>query len=331
MSLSEFELISRFLATPTLGFSRLHVELGIGDDAAAVSVPQGKCLTLAMDVLVESVHFPPGAPGRFVAHRALAANLSDLAAMGAEPLCFTLGLTLPAVDEDWLGDFVAGLAGLAARFDCPLVGGDVTRGPMNIAIQTHGIVDKKTMIQRSGARPGDAILVTGTLGDAALALPLLAADDESGSQDDVSRQTLLQAYYQPEPRVEFGRAAAGLVSAGIDISDGLLGDLGHLVTASGAAARVNVDSLPCSAAARAQAGQSELRHAALTGGDDYELCLTAPQSALPALQERAASLGVRLTRIGEIVAGSDITLLDAAGATVEFDGAAYEHFRSRES
>ena len=331
MSLSEFELISRFFDTPALGFSRRHVELGIGDDAAAVSVPEGKCLTLAMDVLVDAVHFPSRAPGRVVAYRALAANLSDLAAMGSEPLCFTLGLTLPAADEAWLTDFAAGLADLARRFDCPLVGGDVTRGPLNVVIQAHGLVDKKALIRRDGAHPGDRILVTGTLGDAALALSLLPANDAHGEPGDDTARMLLDAYYRPEPRVAFGQAAAGLVSAGIDISDGVLGDLGHIVSASGVGARLEVDSLPSSPAARAQAGPAELRRAVLAGGDDYELCLTAPPSALPALDERAARLGLKLTCVGEIVGGSGVALIDAAGTPVQFSGASYEHFRSEQS
>lgn len=334
MSLSEFELIRRYFDTPDLAFSRRHVELGIGDDAAMVSVAEGKCLTLTMDLLVESVHFPARAPARFVAHRALAANLSDLAAMGSEPLCFTLGLILPAADEEWLGDFATGLAGLAGRFDCPLVGGDVTHGPLSVVIQAHGIADRDALIRRSGARPGDRVLVTGSLGDAALALPLLVADSVAetaetgtGGNVDAHARALLAAYYQPEPRVAFAQEAAGLVSAGIDISDGLIGDLGHIIAASGVGARIDVDRLPYSAAAKATAQLDARRRAALSGGDDYELCLTAPESALPALQEKAAALGLALTCIGEVVTGSAIALVDSDGEAVTFSGTAYQHFR----
>lgn len=334
MSRSEFDIIARFFADSDAAFVTDRVRCGIGDDGAQLAVPEGQLLTVSMDVLVADVHFPAAAAAELIAQRALAVNLSDLAAMGAQPLAFTLGLTLPDVDADWLAAFSAGLGTLAQRFDCPLIGGDLTRGPLAIAIQVHGSNDSSGGIRRSRGQVGDLIYVSGTLGDGIVALAAMGLDTHLGAALEFSpralnaadRQYLQAAYFQPEPRINLGVRAAALVSAGIDISDGLLGDLGHIARASGLAARVELARLPVSLAAQKALSPAGQQRAAMLGGDDYELCLTVAPDKAAGLEQLAADLQVPLTRIGELESGSGVICLDHGGQPVSFPVSAYQHF-----
>jgi len=334
---SEFDIIEQFFTGSAAAFSSAQVRTGIGDDGAQLRVAAGRLLTVSMDVLVADVHFPADAPANLIAQRALAVNLSDLAAMGAEPLAFTLGLTLPEPDADWLETFVDGLAVKAREFDCPLVGGDLTRGPLTIAIQVHGSNGESGGILRTGAQAGDLVYVSGTLGDGILALANLGLETHLGAAlefdaaglNEADRAYLHAAYYQPQPRLALGQACAGLVSAGIDISDGLLGDLGHITRASGVAARLDLSLLPVSSAASKSLSTAGLQRAAMLGGDDYELCLTVAPDAAPELEQRAARLQVPLTRIGEIEAGAGVHCVDSSGQPVHFPVSSYQHFASQ--
>lgn len=338
MSLSEFDTISHYFNSAMLGFSRSGVSVGIGDDGAVIESPHGAPISMSMDLLVEGVHFPQKADSSRIASRALAVNLSDLGAMAATPLCFTLGLSLPNLDENWLEGFSAGLAKMAKRFDCPLVGGDLTRSPAGapivIAVQVHGYHLANTPVLRSTARTGDSVFVTGTLGDGAIGLCSLGLQSHLGgaialdtaqlSEED--RTYLSRAYYEPEPRIEFALAAAGMMSSSIDISDGLAGDLGHILKSSGVGADINSTCIPYSAAALAHVGSDGRLQAALYGGDDYELCFTAPTHAEEQLHGIAASQNLSLTKIGEITRGSELRLVDGNGIEIRQPNQAYQHF-----
>lgn len=338
MSRSEFDIIYQHLAASAAAFSTEGVALGIGDDAAQIRVTdseKGGLINVSMDVLVGDVHFPADAAPELIANRALAVNLSDLAAMGAKPLGFTLGLTLPDGDEQWLEKFSAGLAPLAIKHQCPLIGGDLSRGPLNIAIQVHGSTASEGL-RRGAAQIGDAILVSGALGDGVAALAsfdlpthldkvLNFATDDLGDED---RQYLEQAFYAPEPRVELGQACLGLASACIDLSDGLLADLGHICKASSVGAAIELDRLPVSAALKKMLEDDEASLAALLGGDDYELCLTVPPSQVSAIETAAVSLGIEVTRIGVIEKQDGLRCLNASGEEIAVPATAYEHFGS---
>ncbi len=336
--LTESETVRRLLAGPGPAFPRDGVRLGAGDDAAALAVPAGRLLCVSADTLVEGVHFPAGTEPEQVGRRALAVNLSDLAAMGASPLCFTLSLTLPAADRDWLDGFSRGLAAPAREHDCPLVGGDTNAGPLSVTIQVHGLVAEDAMIRRNGAKPGDRIYVSGCLGDGAVALAVLGCGTHLGAAfevdakalDAAQRGYLERAFYRPTPRIALGRACGALVSAGIDVSDGLDGDLGHILKASGVGAAVRLEALPRSAAAARCAGPEAWRLAALFGGDDYELCLTVPPERCGELEALASELDTPLRAIGEIAAGRGVRYLGADGAEVAMDAAAsWRHFGPR--
>ncbi len=338
----EFEIINRFFRDSGLGFPKQGVDLGIGDDCALLSVSPDCQLALSMDLLQEGVHFPVAAEPELVGQRALAVNLSDLAAMGAEPLCFTLGLSIPDFDEAWLKEFSKGLLKMASRFGCPLVGGDLIRGVRQVAIQVQGRVPVGEALLRSGASPGDLIYVTGTLGDGAAALALI--DSAAGRGDSRERQPslqktrlrsklrdhFLQAFYRPEPRVPVGMALRGLASSAIDISDGLLSDLGHIVKASNVGAEVDVAQVPLSAAMRQFVKEEARLPLALTGGDDYELCITVAPEHCSRVEDAVAALDVPLARIGEIVTGNSVQCLDSHGEQVTFTHSGYNHFYSEE-
>lgn len=340
MSRSEFDIIRTHFAASAAAFATEQVALGIGDDAAQIRIPgsqEGALLNISMDVLVAGVHFPEDANAARIANRALAVNLSDLAAMGATPLGFTLGLTVPNNNDQWLGEFAAGLAPLATRYHCPLLGGDLSRGPLNVAIQVHGYTTSEGT-RRSGARPGDQIVVSGTLGKGVAALASLGLPTHLDAllQFDcrrlgaLDREFLQHAYYEPEPRIELGRAGLGTVSAGIDISDGLLADLGHICRASRVGARIELPRLPVAQAVRKVLSAGQEYHAALLGGDDYELCLTVPAENTAVLMELAEGLGVELTVIGEIEAGDRVRYLNQSGEEEKIVASAYQHFTAAE-
>ncbi|VAW78114.1 Thiamine-monophosphate kinase, partial [hydrothermal vent metagenome] len=278
---SEFDIIERYFQRSQP--MRDDVLLGIGDDAALLRVPAGKQLVVAVDTLVAGRHFPKQTSAADIGHKALAVNLSDLAAMGATPAWATLALTLPTADTAWLQAFSSGFFQLADEYAITLIGGDTTRGPLSITVQVHGFVEPGRALQRSTARPGDAVYVSGTLGEAACALQKILADE-------MPEAALLQRLNRPQPRVALGQSLAGLASAAIDISDGLLADLGRLLTASSCGATLWPDRLPCSSALQhLPAGQA--RDCQFNGGDDYELCFTLPEDkrkALAAVQAQHA-------------------------------------------
>jgi thiamine-monophosphate kinase len=287
------------------------VVLGIGDDAALLRQGSGELLAVTMDTLVEGVHFPAGTDSRDLGFKIVAVNLSDLAAMGAQPAWATLALTLPAVDSAWLQGFAGGMQCLARRHGLSLVGGDTTRGPLSITMQAAGRVNGEQVLRRDAARSGDRILVTGTLGDAALGLRLLQG--RAQVDDAAHRRYLLKRFLRPSPRVAAGRLAAGKASSAIDISDGFVQDLGHMLKASGVGARVFLDRLPRSAALLANVPASQALSLALSGGEDYELCLSCPAADSPRLCAALRRDGCMVTEVGEITGEPQLRLLDGAG------------------
>ena len=307
--MDEFELIERYFAK--VGAARTDVVLGVGDDAALLRVPDGCELVACVDTLVDGRHFPRGTRGDDVGWRALAVNLSDVAAMGATPAWATLALTLPAVDEEWLEGFVAGFSQLALAHQVALVGGDTTRGPLTISVQLMGYVPSGTALRRAGARAGDLIYVTGWPGDAAAGLALL---EGRLAGQGASRGALEGKFRRPEPRVAFGARLRGVASACIDVSDGLAADLGRLAAASGVGAIIRAAELPLSRALYALAGEARAREFALGGGDDYELLFTVPPAARAALAAVTGAAGAPACHcIGEIVAGRAVRVLGERG------------------
>jgi thiamine-monophosphate kinase len=304
-SLGEFDLIRRFFEPRDAGAAAAGVILGIGDDAALLDLPAGTELVAAVDSIVAGRHFPHGTDARSIGHRALAVNLSDLAAMGATPAWATLALTMPAVDAAWLQRFSAGLLDLARANGVVLVGGDTTRGPLTVSVQLLGHVPRGAALRRSGAGAGDLLAVTGTLGDAGAGLAFATAAPPA--RDGSAALELIHRFEYPEPRVEFGLAARGLATAAMDLSDGLVGDLPKLACASGLGARVAVERLPLSAALRSAATVEQARDWALAAGDDYELLLAVPPRRFAALEAAAARLNLRVTAIGELVSGGAVT------------------------
>jgi thiamine-monophosphate kinase len=289
----EFELIERFFTRR--GARREDVLAGVGDDGALIAAPEGGTLVMALDTIVEGAHFPAGFDARFVGHRALAVNLSDLAAMGADPAWALLGLTVPAPDEHWLAGFSAGLDTLARRHGISIVGGDTTRGPLTVSLALVGTVPPGGALLREGARSGDDLWVSGTPGDAAAGLAILEGRLPAQGR---ARDALLARFQLPQARVALGAALRGLATACIDVSDGLAGDLAKLCTASGVGADIDSRELPLSAGLCSVATREARLAYALGGGDDYELLFTAD----PGARARVAALdaGVVLKRIGAI-------------------------------
>lgn len=315
----EFDLIAR-IRIRARAASRDDVVLGIGDDAAILRLPPGRDLVVAMDTLNAGVHFPGDTAPADIGWKALAVNLSDLAAMGATPAWCTLSLSLPVSDAAWLDAFLDGFLGLASRHDVALVGGDTTRGPLSVCVTVHGFVEPRGALRRGDARVGDDVWVTGTLGDAAAALRQWQAGD---AIDPALRARL----DRPTPRVAAGRALAGIAHACIDVSDGLLADLAHVCRASRVGARIEVDALPASDALRAAFDADARRTLQAAGGDDYELCFTAPKTARLAIEAAMLDVDVPATRIGTIVAGSgDIETVTADGAAWAAPCSGYVHF-----
>lgn len=317
MASGEFELIDRFLSR--LGAQREDVVLGVGDDAALVRPPPGLELALATDAIVEGVHFPAGFAAEDVGHRVLAVNLSDMAAMGAEPAWALLALTLPEGSAEWVRAFAAGLHELARRHGVALVGGDTTSGPLSASLTIAGLVPAGQALRRAGARPGDEIWISGTPGDAAAGLAAL-----QGSLDappDVLAP-LIEQFRRPTPRVSLGLVLRGVARACIDISDGLCADLGKLCVASGVSAAVDSTRLPRSAALRAAMDPEAARRLVLGGGDDYELLFALPPGADAGSLARSA--GVALARIGSFGRGEGVTV---DGEPAERDLAhGFDHF-----
>jgi thiamine-monophosphate kinase len=321
----EFELISRYFTRAGGGAAKsTGVELGIGDDAAVLRVPDGEDLVAAVDTIVEGRHFPLHSEPRSIGHRALAVNLSDMAAMGAQPRWALLALTIPAADADWLEGFAGGLLALADQHEVSLVGGDTTAGPLTISVQILGSVPRGSVLRRSGAQEGDLIAVTGSLGDAAAGLEVLQRKHRG--PDAAFERELVRRFEYPTPHVPLGLAVRRIASAAMDLSDGLAGDLPKLAAASGLSAHVDVERLPLSAALRATAAAGRARDFAISGGDDYELLLTVSRQQYQELANTALRLGVALTTIGEMRRGRGVNWsLD--GHKFEVAARGYDHFR----
>lgn len=319
--MGEFELIRRYFAAAPCAQAAAGVVLGIGDDCALLQPAVGQQLAVSTDTLVAGVHFPQACDPFLLGQRSLAVSVSDLAAMGAEPLGFTLALTLPEADPAWLEGFARGLSQMAGQCAIALVGGDTTRGPLSLTLSVFGQLPAGQALTRAGARPGDLLCVGGSLGDAAAALPLVLGQQvAAGAEADY----LLQRYWAPQPQLALGQWLRGRASAALDVSDGLLADCGHIAKASAVALQVERDSLPLSAALRTLAGERAL-DCALSGGDDYRLAFTLPAQYLPALQAQWPEAVV----IGRAVAGQGVQLLDGAGCRLDPPSAGYQHFGSR--
>jgi thiamine-monophosphate kinase len=313
---SEFDLIKTFFEG--IGPKSTGVSVGIGDDCAVINIPSDQSLCLSLDTMVAGVHFLHDAPPRKIAYRALAAAMSDLAAMGAVPSHFTLSLTLPDSNSEWLSEFSSGLKALADRFNFPLVGGDTTKGPLTIGIQVHGLVPKNQMLTRSNAQVGDVIAVTGTLGDAGAALSLLECDIDGSEKLSGVQLSLLSRYYSPSPRVEEGVQLRSLASACIDISDGLLADAAHIAEKSSVELEIDVASLPLSQALLSEhkANASQL---ALSSGDDYELLFTISDVNWKVLNQ-ASNI---YTKIGRVHQGKGVVIKGVSG---KIEKMGYQHF-----
>jgi len=314
----EFALIRRYFAEPAARFASADVVLGIGDDAALLVPQAGEHWAVSTDTLLEGRHFPAATSPSDVAWKALAVNLSDLAAMGARPCAFVLALTLPAASEAWLEAFSAALAEASRQWSIPLVGGDTTRGPLSITMTVFGAVPKGQALRRDGARVGDRICVTGPLGDAALALQRYGEADLSQEHERALRLRL----DRPTPRMAEGQQLRALAHAALDLSDGLAGDLQHILRASGVGARIDISRLPRSAAFGALAREADALRLQAAGGDDYELCLCMTEAALLSARQR----GLELYEIGEICALPGLHWVDGHGRPVTFTGQAFRHF-----
>ena len=315
---SEFDLIRRYFTRPSP-----HAALGVGDDAALLRVADGMELAVSTDMLLAGRHFFPDADPRTLGHKALAVNLSDMAAMGAAPRWATLSIALPEADEAWLAAFSEGFFTLAEAYGVELVGGDTTRGPLTLCVQIMGEVPVGRALRRSGARPGDEIWVSGYLGDAALGLAYLQHRVELAPQEAAA---CLSALHIPEPRVALGRGLLGLAHSAIDISDGLLADLGHILECSNVSAEIEFAALPASAALKRHLDGELGRSCLLAGGDDYELCFTVPAERHGEVRDLACELDLSLARIGTIKPGSGLRLLDKRGAPMATGTRGYDHF-----
>lgn len=329
--MGEFDLIARYFTRPAQGRAATGaagaVVLGVGDDCALLQPAPGMQLAVSTDMLVEGRHFLSTVDPVRLGHKSLAVNLSDLAACGARPLAFTLALSLPSVDEGWLDGFSRGLFALADEHGCALVGGDTTRGPLNICITVFGEVPQGGALLRSGAKAGDDLWVSGTLGDARLALEVFRGTLELPAELFALARARMET---PAPRVALGQALRGIASAAADVSDGLLGDLSHILRASGVGAVVDADAAAGCIAARAHPafdlGDELQRLCALSGGDDYELVFTAPATAREAVAQAGRASATAVTRIGRIEAAPGVRIVDAARAPVEQRFTSFDHF-----
>lgn len=326
--LNEFGLIDRFFKPATDAAAAPLIALGIGDDCALLRVPEGQELAVSTDMLVEGRHFIAGSDARRLGHKALAVNLSDLAAMGATPVGFTLALALPRVDEAWLTGFSEGMLALASQSGCALCGGDTTAGPLTLSLTVFGLLPRGSALRRDRAQPGDRVWVSGSLGLARFGLGLLRAEWDGATPAEGA--AAIAALEAPTPRLALGLALRDVAHAAIDISDGLVGDLQHIVDASGVSARIDADAIPiCAALARQP--EAVRRQCAIAGGDDYELCFTAPASASAQIEAIARQLQLPLTAIGTIEAQSaaaapSIAWVDAAQAPLDLTLRGFDHF-----
>jgi thiamine-monophosphate kinase len=318
--MGEFELIRNYFAAAPCAQPGEGVALGIGDDCALLSVAAGEQLAISTDTLVAGVHFPDVCDPFLLGQRALGVSASDLAAMGANPIAFTLALTLPDVSADWLQAFARGLNDMAQGCSMRLIGGDTTRGPLSLTVTVFGSVPSGKALTRGGAQVGDLLCVGGPLGDGAGALPLVL---NQRSTEASTTQALLARYWSPQPQFELGLALRGKATAALDISDGLLADCGHIALASGVRLLVERDKLPMSDALKAFFDPDEALKAALSGGDDYRLAFTLPPSRLADL----LAAGQPVFVIGQVVEGQGVALIDEHGQDVTPLTRGYQHFR----
>lgn len=300
---------------------RPDVVQGIGDDCARVQVQSGYELAVTTDTLVAGVHFPVDTPPHAIGYKSLAVNLSDLAAMGAEPAWVTLALTLPQADMAWLASFAGGFFSLAKQYGVQLIGGDTTQGPLSITVQAHGFIPQGQAITRGGAKPGDYICVTGFLGEAGLSLLKY-------KNGDISADSRNRLNY-PEPRVIAGIALRGIASAAIDVSDGLIADLGHILTQSGVGARMTLEDLPLSAAMLEDQDPAKMYELALTAGDDYELCFTISEQHIERINQLQYDLKLPIKHIGNIQEASGLRIYRSGGQPLEIASGGYEHFSDK--
>jgi len=314
MATGEFDLIARIRARAG---TRDDVVLGIGDDAALLAPPPGLQLVVTADTLNAGIHFPHDSAPADIGWKSLAVNLSDLAAMGAAPAWCTLSLSLPQSDATWIDGFLDGFLDLAERHGIALVGGDTTRGPLSISVTAMGLVEPGRDLRRDGARVGDDVWVTGTLGDAAGGLARLSGETVPALRARLDR---------PSPRVDAGRALRGIATACVDVSDGLLADLGHIASRSGVGAQVAVDALPMSEALRAAFDEATRTALQASGGDDYELCFSAPADARDRVEALSSQLGLQITRIGRMAAGEGVQAVRADGRPWSSARRGYDHF-----
>ncbi len=314
----EFDLIARHFTRATPG-----AVLGVGDDCALLAPSPGMQLAVSTDMLLEGRHFSPQDSPAGLGHKSLAVNLSDLAAMGATPRWTTLAIALPEANDAWLTAFARGFFRMADQHGIELVGGDTTRGALTLSITVIGEVPPGQALRRDGARPGDDVWVSGTLGAAAMAL---AYRQGRLFMEQIDAAKVLPALYLPTPRIELGIALRGIANSAIDISDGLLGDLGHILERSQVGAVVEFAALPTLPVVQTYLHENVARDCVLAGGDDYELCFTAPAERRDAVQAAAESAGVAVTRIGRITAEPGLTVIDADGQPIPIDHTGYDHF-----
>lgn len=322
MACGEFDLIARYFNRYRT--ARRDVQLGIGDDCALLTVAEKQLLAVSTDTLVEGVHFLKTIDPADLGYKALAVNLSDLAAMGADPAWVSLALTLPEVNTEWLEAFSDSLFDQLNYYGMQLIGGDTTRGPLSMTLTIQGLIPMDRALTRSGAGVGDWIFVTGSLGDSAAGLALLL--DQLTVDNAEHRDTLLQRHLRPTPRILQGQALRGLATAAIDISDGLISDLKHVLSASGCGARIDLDALPLSEALLGSVDGDRALKWALTGGEDYELCFTVPEINRGALDVALSHLGVDFTCVGQMAPLSEGITFLRSGEPVDLDWQGFDHF-----
>ena len=322
MACGEFSLIARYF--DRVKSARFDVETGIGDDCALLNIPEKQTLAISTDTLVSGIHFLPDIDPADLAYKALAVNVSDLAAMGADPAWLTLALTLPSVDESWLNAFSDSLFEQLDYYDMQLIGGDTTKGPLSMTLGIHGYGPVGRALKRSGAKPGDWIYVTGTPGDSAAGLAIL--QNRLTVSDETDNAYLVKRHLRPTPRILQGQALRDLASSAIDLSDGLVSDLGHILKASECGARIDLDALPYSEAMQRHVDGEQAMRWALSGGEDYELCFTVPELNRGALDVALGHLGVPFTCIGQMSADVDGMHFQRGGDVVTFDYKGFDHF-----
>ncbi|WP_339673043.1 thiamine-phosphate kinase [Dasania marina] len=322
MPLTEFSLIERYFASITQPASP-YVDLAIGDDCCLLSIPDTMQLAQSIDTLNANIHFPAEANADLIAQRALAVSVSDLAAMGASPVAFSLAISMPELSEPWLAAFSRGLQQAARHYGIALIGGDTTKGPLSLTLHVQGVVAKGRALQRHGASVGDSIFVTGSLGDAAAALAFMQGQLPVAKN---AQQFFKQRYYQPSARVAVGQSLHDIATAAIDVSDGFIADLGHIAKRSAVGAVVDVSLLPVSAELQANASAEQALSYALSGGDDYELCFTAASDKRAQLLELSELIDVAITEVGTIVVGEGVRCIDEQGREIILSESGYQHF-----